>query len=99
MEKLNIASIILSALTSNNYSKDDVKCAFVSTSDDLIKMREGDLVDVFLDESDYYTLRCCINYGVVWLNDGSWLEWKVVTFDGKHGWKYCSSPKLPDFLK
>ena len=35
-------------------------------------------------------------FGLVWFNDGSWLErWE---YDGSEGWVYKTTPKIPDNL-
>jgi hypothetical protein len=35
-------------------------------------------------------------FGIVWFNDGSWLErWE---YDGSEGWAYKTTPKIPDNL-
>ena len=36
-------------------------------------------------------------FGIVWFNDGSWLErWE---YDGSEGWTYKKTPQIPDNLK
>ena len=39
---------------------------------------------------------CQYLFGIVWFNDGSWLE--RYEYDGSEGWAYKRTPKIPDNL-
>ena len=97
---INPKEILLRSLV----DKASIKCAYVKRTSGFNNTRE-EIIFLKLDytETDYKEFLSGLDFdcvgsedlvGTVWLEDNSWLSWKV--FDGEEEWEYNKLPEIPD---
>lgn len=104
----NTKEELITALDNIKDHSVSIKCAWISYKDfagkdsKVVKLKLGFTkleLDHFMAELDFGYNNCWGNqelFGIIWFDDGSWLE--RGEYDGTEWWEYKRTPEIPAYL-